>query len=175
MRSRNGVLLLAALSVMAPATTAAQGPRPEDVASLDGITRAVYEAISGPAGAARDWDRFRPLFHPGARLIPTGRREGVGVATPLTVEEFVARATPGMTGQGFFEREIGRVSERYGNVVHFMSAYESRRTAEDPSPFQRGVNSFQLFWDGSRWWIVTIFWEAETPGTPIPERLLRAP
>lgn len=175
MRSGIGVSWLAVLIGLLPAAAQAQGPRPEDVATIDGITRAVYEAISGPAGAPRDWTRFRPLFHPGARLIPTGRQNGVGAATSLTVEEFISRATPGMEGQGFFEREIGRVSERYGNIVHFMSAYESRRTAEDPAPFQRGVNSFQLFWDGSRWWIVTIFWEAETPNNPIPERLLRAP
>lgn len=166
---------LALLGTILPSAVQAQGPRPEDVASIDGITRAVYEAISGPAGIPRDWARFRPLFHPGARLIPTGRQNGVGVATSLTVEEFITRATPGMEGQGFFEREIGRVTERYGNVVRFMSAYDSRRTAEDPTPFQRGVNSFQLFWDGARWWIITIFWEAETPNNPIPERLLRAP
>jgi hypothetical protein len=175
MRTGSALLRLALLGTILPAAVQAQGPRPEDVASIDGITRAVYEAISGPAGTPRDWARFRPLFHSGARLIPTGRQNGVGVATSLTVEEFITRATPGMEGQGFFEREIGRVAERYGNVVHFMSAYDSRRTAEDQTPFQRGVNSFQLFWDGTRWWIVTIFWEAETPNNPIPERLLRAP
>ncbi len=175
MRTGSALLCLALLGGGLPSAAQAQGPRPEDISSIDGITRAVYEAISGPAGAPRDWARFRPLFHPGARLIPTGRQNGAGVATSLTVEEFITRATPGMEGQGFFEREIGRVAERYGNIVHFMSAYDSRRTAEDPAPFQRGVNSFQLFWDGSRWWIVTIFWEAETPNNPIPERLLRAP
>lgn len=174
MSTGSALLRLALLGAILPAAQA-QGPRPEDVASIDGITRAVYEAISGPAGTPRDWARFRPLFHSGARLIPTGRQNGVGVATSLTVEEFITRATPGMEGQGFFEREIGRVMERYGNVVHFMSAYDSRRTAEDPTPFQRGVNSFQLFWDGTRWWIITIFWEAETPNNPIPERLLRVP
>lgn len=175
MSTGSALLRLALLGAILPAAAQAQGPRPEDVASIDGITRAVYEAISGPAGTPRDWARFRPLFHSGARLIPTGRQNGVGVATSLTVEEFITRATPGMEGQGFFEREIGRVMERYGNVVHFMSAYDSRRTAEDPTPFQRGVNSFQLFWDGTRWWIITIFWEAETPNNPIPERLLRVP
>ena len=49
---------------------------PEDVASVDAIVAAVYDVISGPAGEARDWDRFRSLFLPGARLIPVGVQPG---------------------------------------------------------------------------------------------------
>lgn len=53
----------------APATIAAD---PTDVASADAIVAALYDVISGPAGQKRNWDRFRSLFAPGARLIPTG-------------------------------------------------------------------------------------------------------
>jgi hypothetical protein len=135
--------------------------------------RAVYESISGPAGQKRDWDRFRTLMAPGARLIPTGRRaDGTGGMRVWTTEEYIQAATPGLEGGGFFEREIGRKLERYGNVVHLMSSYDSKRTLADPAPFQRGVNSFQLFFDGKRWWVVTIFWEPETPANPIPASLL---
>lgn len=158
----------------APAQPPAPPPaRPEDVESIDGIMRAVYESISGPAGQKRDWDRFRTLMAPGARLIPTGRRaDGTGGMRVWTTEEYIQAATPGLEGGGFFEREIGRKLERYGNVVHLMSAYDSKRTLADPAPFQRGVNSFQLFFDGKRWWVVTIFWEPETPANPIPASLL---
>jgi len=76
---------------------------------------------------------------------------------------------------GFFEREIGRVQEQYGNIVHLMSAYDSKRKADDAQPFARGVNSFQLFNDGSRWWVVTHLLEGETPDTPIPARFLGRP
>src|SRR5689334_8789003 len=40
-----------------------------DVASIDGILRALYEVVSGPAGP-RDWKRGRKLFLPEARLMP---------------------------------------------------------------------------------------------------------
>lgn len=147
--------------------------RPADVESIDAIMRAVYDAISGPAGQPRDWNRFRSLMAPGARLIPTGKRpDGVGVLRVWTTEEYIANAGPGLERGGFFEREIGRKLERYGNVVHLMSAYDSKRALSDPAPFARGVNSFQLFFDGTRWWVVTIYWEAETPGNPIPPSLL---
>ena len=33
-------------------------------------------------------------------------------------------------------------------------------------------NSFQLYSDGTRWWVVTIFWDAETADKPIPAKYL---
>ena len=146
---------------------------PADVESVDAILTAVYDAISGPAGEARDWDRFRSLFIPGARLIPTSGPSPQGYGRAVwSPDEYIERAGAGLQRNGFFEREIHRVEERYGPVVHAFSTYESRRTAADPDPFARGVNSFQLFWDGSRWWVVSIFWYGETETHPIPERYL---
>ena len=156
----------------APATVQ-PAARPADVESIDAIMRAIYDVISGAAGQKRDWDRFRSLMAPGARLIPTGRRaDGTGGLRVWTAEEYIQTAGPQLETSGFFEREIGRKLERYGNVVHLMSAYDSKRTLNDPAPFARGVNSFQLFFDGKRWWVVTIFWEQETPENPIPAALL---
>lgn len=173
---RTPIVLIASL-LFAPAA-GAQTPEadPADVASIDAIMHAVYDVISGPAGQERNWDRFRSLFIPGARLIPTGRApDGAGRHSVLTVEDFVARTGPNFLANGFFERELGRVQERFGNIVHMMSSYDSKRTAEDAEPFARGVNSFQLWFDGTRWWVVTIFWEAESPGNAIPERFLHRP
>lgn len=183
-RTPHGVpALVAFLVLLAPSGGAAQdAPPPEpppppaapaDVASVDAILMAVYDAISGPAGAARDWDRFRSLFMPGARLMPTfgpsPRGYGRGVWTPT---EYVARAGAGLERDGFFEREIHRVEERFGPVVHAFSTYESRRRADDPEPFARGVNSFQLFHDGTRWWVASILWHGESGTHPIPARYL---
>lgn len=173
--------LFLALSLLTAAPLAAQQAapppaRPEDVSSVDAIMRAVYDVISGPAGQQRNWDRMRSLFLPGARLIPTGKTpDGKHVARVWSVEEYIANAGPRLEEMGFFEREIGRVQEQYGNIVHLMSAYDSKRKADDAQPFARGVNSFQLFNDGSRWWVVTIYWEGETPDTPIPARFLGRP
>jgi len=154
----------------APATPPAKA---EDVSSIDGIMKAVYDVISGPAGQKRNWDRMRSLFIPGARLIPTGRgQDGKHGARVWTLEEYISNAGPRLEEGGFFERELGRVEERYGNIVHLMSAYDSKRKADDAAPFARGVNSFQLLYDGSRWWVVTIFWQGETPDNPIPAKFI---
>ena len=50
--------------VLVPAAVGAQrAPRPEDVATVDGILRAYYEVVSGPAGEAADVERDRSLHH----------------------------------------------------------------------------------------------------------------
>jgi hypothetical protein len=150
--------------------------RPDDVASLDAIITALYDVISGPAGQQRDWDRMRGLFAPGARLIPTVyRADSVPSLRVWDPDQYIATVGPRLETGGFFEREIARRTERYGGVVHLFSTYESRRAAADPTPFARGINSIQAFFDGKRWWIVTIYWEGERTGNPIPARYLETP
>lgn len=160
------------------ATPGAQAPaaRAADVASMDAILGALYDVISGPAGQRRDWDRMRSLFVPGARLIPAVYRpDSVPALRSWTVEQYIETVGPRLEANGFFEREIARRTERYGGVVHAFSTYESRRNASDPTPFARGINSIQLWSDGQRWWVVTIYWEGERPGNPIPPAYLKNP
>jgi hypothetical protein len=151
------------------AAAATPTARPEDVASIDAILKAAYDTISGPKGHQRDWDRLRSLFLPGARLIPTHSGEdGGSTARVLNVEEFIRFAQdPELKKNGFFEDELHRTVQRFGSVAQVFSTYETRHEANG-KPFQRGINSIQLFFDGHRWWIVTIYWQGERAGLPIP-------
>lgn len=153
--------------------TSADAARPADVASIESIIAALYDVISGPPGQDRDWRRFRSLFTDGARLIvgapgPDGRVP----ARNMTVEEYVNSADSFLKRDGFWEREIARRIERYGNVAHVFSTYESRVKSAESPPFSRGINSIQLVTNGQRWWVVTIFWDFERPGNPIPPEYL---
>jgi hypothetical protein len=146
---------------------------PADVSSVDAIVAAVYDVISGPAGEARDWDRWRSLFLPEARLASVGvNQEGETRYRVFSPEEYVQMSGPYLEESGFFETEIGRTQEAFGPVVHLFSSYQSKRTLEDPEPFARGINSFQLLNDGRRWWVLTIYWTSERPDLPIPERYI---
>ena len=147
---------------------------PADVASIDAIITAAYDSISGPAGQKRDWARERSLFYPGARLIPTAKPDESNNLAPemLDVDGFIARVEPYFAEHGFYEKEIARRTEQFGQIAHVWSTYESRHNSDDPKPFMRGINSIQLFYDGSRWWIVTIYWQQESPEHPIPDRYL---
>lgn len=184
-RMLGSLLLLPPLLVSGPRGVAAQDTSatrtappaaPADVASIDAILQALYDVISGPAAAVRDWDRFRSLFAPGARLIPTRRTQAGGAqAVVLDVEDYITRTSPFFERNGFFERELARETEEFGNIAHAFSTYASYRAAGDTVPFSRGINSIQLLRDGGRWWVVTIFWDAERPGLTLPPQYLSPP
>ena len=155
-----------------PAAPAAQATaRPTDVSSMDAIVAALYGSISGPAGD-RDWEHFRSLFIPEAQLIATyKKKDGPLTYKVMSVQGYVDGAGKYFKEHGFFEREISRKVETFGSITHVFSTYESRATA-DGKPFERGINSIQLFNDGTRWWVVDVYWTGETPENPIPERYL---
>jgi hypothetical protein len=146
-----------------------------DVVSIDAIIGAAYEVISGPAGKKRDWDRERSLFYPGAHIIPTasvpGRNDVDLEPQIFDVEGYIVRVEP-LLDKGFFEKEVARQTEQFGQIAHVWSTYESRHDPNDPAPFMRGINSFQLFNDGRRWWIMSVYWQHETAEHSIPQEYL---
>ena len=173
------LLTLAAVLILQISAKASINPAdsipadPKDVSSIDAIIAAVYDVISGPAGQKRNWDRMRTLFVSDARMIATAKRQtGEFVRRSMSVEDYITNSGPVLERDGFFEIEIGRKTEQYGNIVHLFSTYESKRTTADEKPFMRGINSIQLWNDGKRWWVITIFWQSESKDVPIPEKYI---
>ncbi len=150
----------------------AQSPYQADVQSVDAIISALYGVISGGPGETRNWERFKFLFAPEARLIPTVKnQQGQPALRTLSPEQYV-ELFGSRVPTGFYERELHRVTEQFGTVTHLFSTYETRDTADGPVT-NRGINSIQLFYDGSRYYIVTIFWCAESMGFILPEKYLK--
>ena len=188
-----GVLLAAAMCSQAQVKS---GPKPmagdlathadwpqakaADVQSIDALMRALYDVISGPPGP-RDWDRFRSLFTPSARMgvvrpaMPAkdGKPGSEGDVILFTPNDYVDRDDPYFKANGFFERGIANRVEEFGNLVSVWSTYESRHTREDAKPFARGVNSLQIVHARGRYWIASIIWDDEREGLVLPEKYLR--
>ena len=141
-----------------------------DTATPEAIVAALYDAISGPAGQARDWARFRRLFAPGGRLVALNRlRDGTVVQRAMTPDEYVTGSGAFLVEAGFTERETHRAVHRYGHVVHVFSAYEGTFTQNGQPAVVRGVNSIQLVETGRRWRVLTVLWNDEaTAGAPVP-------
>lgn len=139
-----------------------------DLGSIDGIVTAIYDTISGPAGD-RDWDQERSLFVPGARLVPSGSPNGMPVGV-MDVEGYIATRAPYFAANDIWEVEVGRQTFTFGRFAHVVSSYEARHSPDGPVAFA-GINSVQLWNDGSRWWIVSLMWDNERPGVAIPAEL----
>jgi hypothetical protein len=149
--------------------------RTEDVGSIDGIIKAYYDVVSGPAGKARQWDRDRTLYIPEMRFVLfTEAKDGSVTARSVTHQQFADMLEAELGKKAFFEREVHRVIHRFGNVAHILSTAEQRSALDGPVA-GHSIDSLELFWDGHRWWIANAnVWPAERPGRPLTSEFLEA-
>lgn len=147
-----------------------QYPLPADVGTIDGLIKASYEVVSGEKGAPRQWERDQSLHHPKAIYSYTPR--GTHKQVTMSLKEFHGETDDLVLADGFFENEIGRKVQLYGNMAHVWSAYETR-TAKNGPVVARGINSIQLYNDGHRWWIVSWVFDRESPDNKIPKDLIK--
>jgi hypothetical protein len=146
-----------------------------DTRDLESTLASLYHVISGEAGEVRNEARFRNLFWPGATLSAI-RQDSAGnrAVKVMSVDDFYTGMSEFTKTNSFFEREIARRTERWEAIAHVWSTYEIRRDQNDPEPFLRGINSIQLFWDGTRWWVMSIYWQPELNDTALPKTYLRS-
>jgi hypothetical protein len=177
MNSASSVSLIFLLVAGMWTPTAAQMGMPQyplsaDVESLDGIIRAFYEVVSTPAGALPDRGRDASLHAPGAKIqlshLPAS---GVPALEVLTLNELYDRYYGAPRDKPFYEREIHRVTQQFGNIAHVWSTYVVSDTPGG-APRGRGISSIHLYFDGLRWWITGWMDEGEHAGRPLPSEFL---
>ena len=145
----------------------------ESVQTLDSTLVTLYGVISGEKGEERNWELFKFLFKPNAKLIPSGEnREGKTGLRYMSPDDYIESSGNWLVGNGFFENEIHRTVQTFGSLTQVFSTYESFHSKNESEPFMRGINSIQLLNDGKRWWIVNIYWTQETKENPIPSPFL---
>ena len=142
---------------------------PFDPTDIGAVVDAMYAMISGPAGP-RDWTMQAQVFHPQSRQIRTwldaDRRPQMKI---MGQADYQADVEPFFAANPFYEVEIARRIDEFGNMAHVWSAYEARTAPDDATPERRGVNSIQLFREADgRWWIMSMIWDNERPGLALP-------
>ncbi|MET0620378.1 MAG: hypothetical protein ABW056_08855 [Thermoanaerobaculia bacterium] len=154
-------------------------PRPVDVvrpdgSSVDAIIAALYECVSHGPEYEPNWTRMRDVFIPVGMIVPP-RRATEEAFTVLDVDGFRERVQQALAAAkqkgeptSFFEKEVARRLDCFGNVCQAFSTYEARHAPFDQKPFATGINSIQLLNDGQRWWVASIVWDTERSNNPIP-------
>jgi hypothetical protein len=163
---------VAAMLPVAAARAQAQAqptPACPPTTTLDQLPNAIDDAVSGPG----DKDRacLRAALLPEARLIPvTVGADGKAKTTIYSVDDFIDRLVK-RGDKAFYEHQVKYATETYGNIAHLWSTYAITETP-DGKPTVRGINSIEAINDGTRWRVLQISWQAETPAAPIPPQFL---
>ena len=143
------------------------------VLTLDTTIKTLYAVISGEKGVKRNWKLFKFLFKPDAKLIPSGKDKAKNYRVRyMSPNDYIEGSGKWLVENGFFEKEIHRKIDTFGNITQVFSTYESFHSESDDMPFMRGINSIQLLNDGKRWWVINIYWAQETKDHPIPKKYL---
>jgi len=141
----------------------------DDRAAIGAAVDEMYAMISGPKGP-RDWSRQGKCFHPQARQVRTWIDAGGRPAcTVMGLDDYARDTTPFFAANDFYEIEIARRIDLFGNIAHVWSAYEARTSLDDDKPERRGINSIQLFRDPQLGWrIMAMLWDNEREGVGLP-------
>jgi hypothetical protein len=146
----------------------------ENLSTVDGIIHSLYDVISGPVGEERDWTKFKDLFAENARMYTAVPDKDSGSALRcITPEEYAERNKTRLADIGFNEEELYRITNTFGAGTQILSTYELHFTNNDgEQEITKGINNIQLYFDGQRYYIVSIFWDANAKNIEVPERYL---
>lgn len=146
---------------------------PEDVGSIESIVRADYESISGGVGVPRQWGRDLSLYDPHAWFVGVSAdpKSGAIMTRSFSEQEYIDITDADNVKDGVIERELAHRIHRFGNAATVLSSYEVKLSSTGKVA-SRGVNFYQVYFDGKRWWILSMVWDEERPGNPIPPELL---
>ena len=168
-------LLLTALVVMAISySTSAQviTKYGDNVSTLDGIIKAYYDVVTVKKGGKVYFERDSLIHWPGVSVGAVSiSKAGKPAIHYISLKEYHRLSDPSLEKDGFDEREISRKVEKFGAIYHVWSTYESRNEPNGPI-IERGINSIELFFDGTRFWIMGWFYDGERKDNPIPAEYL---
>jgi hypothetical protein len=140
-------------------------PSNRDQRQLDELMRTFYEVISFEHGSAPDWDSMAGLFSRHARITRV-TPEATDYMDLASFRDMAEELLELGAFTSFFERELARRTDRFGDVIHVASAYETRVSPLAVDYLERGVNSLQLIREDGSWKIVSLCWDINAPGSP---------
>ncbi len=141
------------------------------VKSIDSIVKEVLKIISGEKGKKRNWNDFRKLFLPTAYFIVLNNNDST--PRPIdtsTLEQFIGSMNDDYYNNGYLEFEISKIVNEYNGIANVFQTFYGK---DSENREEKGINSYQLVYFNSRWWIANILWTGDNNGVKVPKKYLR--
>jgi len=154
---------------MDPESNAQPAPNQVSDRAISRLLSRLYEVISFPEGGEPDWSGMSDVFSAHARITRI-TPEGTDYFDLPTFQAMAQELVRVGAYTAFHESEVACRVERFGNVAHVASAYETRRDPEARACLGRGINSLQLVLENDAWRVLSLCWDEEA----LKERDVRA-
>ncbi|HYA49293.1 MAG TPA: hypothetical protein VEG35_06300 [Burkholderiales bacterium] len=158
----------------APAATNAPAKGPGDVVA------GLYDLVGAEPGRTPDWDKVRALFVKEAVIVlRTARTATTLFSLEGFIQDFVdfykkpfhrGTLTIYPNQAGFTEKVVRMKTFEFWDMANVLVLYEAHITG-DPTPPQRGIDSWLLSRRDGRWVIVAITNDLITKDHPVPPEL----
>jgi hypothetical protein len=132
--------------------------QPAHVSAIGPLLMRLYAVISFQEGEEPDWGGLAEVFSEHARITRM---------TPEGTDYMDLRSFLAMTRSlfeagaytSFYEIEVARRIEHFGNMAQVWSVYETRRNRDAREALGRGVNSIQVIREGDAWRVLALLWD----------------
>jgi len=118
----------------------------------------LYEVISFEEGSEPDWSGLQTLFSSHARITRI-TSDGTDHLDPSSFLAMTRNMFELGAYTSFYEFEVARHVQRFGNVAQVWSLYETRRDRRAARALGRGINSIQLIREGDGWRVLGLLWD----------------
>jgi hypothetical protein len=129
---------------------------------LDELMTLFYQVISFEEDGTPDWQGMEGLFSKHARITRV-TPEAIDYMDLAGFRNLAEEMIEVGAFTSFFEREIARRVDCYGNIMHVASAYETKISPNAADYIERGVNSLQLICEDGKWRIFSLCWDDHAP------------
>ena len=176
---RGALVSAAVLVFLSPLTLGAQDtpvPIEEAARSPESLAKALYGMVSFGPGPEPDWKMFRQVFLTDALLVVAPSR--TQPMRPMDTDGFIQDwrdffRSAQLAEKGFSEAIAAMEVTEFGGIAHAFGIFEPRVGGSEPTRTVRGLDSIEMAWDGTRWWIASTTTDFEGPGKTIPDRIGR--
>jgi hypothetical protein len=132
--------------------------RDEDDPAIARLLKRLYAVISFEEGDEPDWQGLTELFSDHARITRV-TPEGTDHLDPASFFAMTRNLVDLGAYTSFYEFEVRRSVERFGDIAQVWSFYETRRNRKARKPLGRGVNSIQLIREKDAWRVLGLLWD----------------
>jgi hypothetical protein len=129
-----------------------------DDPAIAALLNLLYAVISFEEGDEPDWRGLKELFSEHARITRV-TPEGTDHLDPSSFFAMTQNLVDLGAYTSFYEFEVKRTVERFGDIAQVWSCYETRRNRSAREPLGRGVNSIQLIREKDAWRVLGLLWD----------------